>query len=137
MNIEKKLRTALLAMSAVTDLVVARVWDEWFRTETVPAIVYEFGDEDIENDLSGKGDCVIADVLITCRANTREASRALADAVRLNGTSPSTGLAGYTSTGFDSWLESQGSEAVQRGEGSNAYWYDTTMNFVLKWTEGT
>lgn len=136
MNIEKELRSVLLAMSAVTDLVVARIWDEWFRTEDVPSIVYEFDSETQENDLGGLGGLVIGDVNIICRADTRAASRALALAVRLNGTSPGTGLAGYSSTKFDAWLDAQAAAAVPKGEGSNAYWYDTNMGFVLKWYEG-
>jgi len=134
-NIEKELRDAILGMSAVTGLVVARIWDEWFRTETLPAVVYEFDNEDQSNDLEGLSRLRIADINIICRADTRAGSRALAEAMRLNGTNPGTGLAGYTSTTFDAWLESEQAAAVPKIEGGNDYWYDTNMSFRLQWTE--
>ena len=107
MNIERELRTALLAMSSVTDIVVARIWDEWFRTSDVPSIVYEFDNEPWQDTLGGGEGIVIADVNIICRAETRVASRQLSDAVRLNGTNPGTGLAGYKGATFDAWLDGQ------------------------------
>lgn len=133
--IEESLRAALLAMSEVTDLVSTRIWDEWFRSDTVPAIVFEIDSEDRENDLEGRSGLVFADVNIICRADTRSVSRALAEAVRTNGTNePGNGLAGYSGD-FDSWLEDTVPAAVPKKEGSNAYWYDTNMRFKLSWTE--
>ena len=137
MIIESDLRGALVGMSAVTALVGARIWDEWFRSETLPAIVFEFDSENRENTLDGRGGRVYADVNVICRAATRVASRALSEAVRTNGTtSPGTGLAGYSGT-FDAVLESATPAAVPKAEGSNAYWYDTNMSFTVSWEEAT
>ena len=133
--VEEELRKALLGMSTVTAIVGTRIWDEWFRNETHPAIVFEIDSERRENSLDGRGGMVFADVNIICRATTRLASRQLAEAVRLNGTSsPGTGLAGYSGT-FDAWMDDMVSAAVPRGDSGNNYWYDTNMSFVLSWSE--
>jgi len=133
--VEEELREALLGMSQVFALVGTRVWDEWFRAETLPAIVFEIDGERRENALNGRGGMVFADVNIICRANTRIASRALAEAVRLNGTSsPGIGLAGYSGA-FDAWLEDVVPATVPRGDSGNSYWYDTNLLFTLSWAE--
>jgi hypothetical protein len=133
--IEEELRTALLAMSEVTDIVSTRIWDEWFRNDTYPSIVFEIDNERRENDLNGRGGMVFADVNVICRANTRAASRSLAEAVRVNGdVSPGSGLAGYSGN-FDSWLEDQQMAAVPKNDKGNSHWYDTNMSFVVSWAE--
>ena len=133
--VEEELRTALRAMSEVTDIVGTRIWDEWFRTNTYPAIVFEIDSENRENGLSGRGGLVYASVNIICRADTRSDSRALAEAVRVNGdVQPGTGLAGYSGT-FDAWLEDMQPAAIPKNDKSNAHWYDINMSFVLSWEE--
>ena len=135
MIIEEELRAALKAMTAVTTIVGDRIWDEWFRSETIPAIVFEIDIESPQNDISGRGGLVFAEVNVICRAATRAASRTLAEAVRTNGSiSPGSGLAGYTGD-FDAVLEDMQAAAVPKNEGSNAYWYDTNMSFRISWTE--
>lgn len=134
MEIESALRTALIGMSAVTDIVGNRVWDEWFRSETLPAIVFEFDNEFQENDITGHGGHIFADVNVICRAETRKEARQLSEAVRTNGTSPGTGLAGYSNV-FDAWLEDRQNAAVPKGDGGNSYWYDVNMSFRLQWSE--
>ncbi len=133
--IETELRAALLAMSAVTDIVATRIWDEWFRNDTYPSIVFEIDGENRENGLNGRGGMVFADVNIICRANTRAASRALAEAVRVNGdVQPDTGLAGYTGN-FDAWLEDMQPAAVPKNDKGTAHWYDMNMSFTVSWAE--
>jgi len=133
--IEEELRTVLLAMSAVTDIVGTRIWDEYFRNDTYPAIVFEIDSENRENALNGRGGMVFADVNIICRADTRLASRTLAEAVRVNGDiSPGTGLAGYSGN-FDAWLEDMQMAAVPKNDKGNAHWYDVNMSFVISWSE--
>ena len=133
--LEEELRTALLAMSDVTDIVGTRIWDEWFRTDTYPAVVFEIDNENRENGLNGRGGRVYADVNVLCRADTRSASRTLSEAVRVNGdTQPGRGLAGYTGN-FDAWLEDVQTAAVPKDDKSNAHWYDVNMSFVVSWAE--
>jgi len=134
MNIEAELRAALTGFSAVTAIVGARVWDEWFKNDTVPAVVFEIDNEDQENTLVGTGGLIFADVNVICRANTRKAARALAEAVRINGTTPGTGLAGYTGR-FDAWLEDRQNARVPKNDGGNAHWYDVNMSFKVSWSE--
>ena len=135
MIIEESLRAALKAMTAVTTIVSDRIWDEWFRSETIPAIVFEIDMETPQNSLDGRGGLVFADVNVICRAATRAASRTLAEAVRVNGyIEPGSGLAGYAGA-FDAVLEDVTAAAVPKSEGSNAYWYDTNMSFAVSWSE--
>ena len=134
MNIEKELRDALVAMDAVTALVSTRIWDEWFRTSTLPAVVYEFDYEDMEPTLEGTCGHVIASVNIICRADTRADSRDLAEAVQTNGTTPGTGLNGYDDT-FQAFCESRANAAVPKSEGSNDYFYDTNLDYRIHFYE--
>jgi hypothetical protein len=136
MIIEESLRAALKGMVAVTTIVSDRIWDEWFRSETLPAIVFEIDMENPQNDLSGRGGLVLAEANIICRAATRSASRALAEAVRRNGSiEPGSGLAGYSGA-FDAMLDDIQTALTPKAEGSSAYWYDTNMSFALSWSEG-
>ena len=133
--IETELRAALLAMSAVTDVVGTRIWDEWFRNDTLPAVVFEIDSENRQVGLSGRGGMVFADINIICRANTRSASRALAEAVRVNGdVQPGIGLAGYSGN-FDAWLEDIQPAAVPKNDKGTAHWYDMNMSFTVSWAE--
>ena len=133
--LETELRAALLAMSEVTDIVGTRIWDEWFRSDTYPAIAFEIDSENRENALSGRGGMVFASVNVVCRADTRVASRALAEAVRINGgISPGDGLAGYSGN-FDAWLEDMTPAAVPKNDAGTSHWYDMNMSFVVSWTE--
>lgn len=140
MNIFEDLRTALLGMSAVTALVgsgsSARIWNSWPRTYTVPCIVIDVDQETPANDLSGKGGLVFAAVVVTCRDDDQSDSHALAEAVRLNGTNPGTGLAGYSGT-FDAILDNGQHAEVPKGDGSTAYWYDHVLDCTLIWSEAT
>jgi len=121
MNIEKELRDAILRLGAVTDLVVARVWDEWFRNERLPAIVYEIDSETEQNGLDGRSDMILAEANIICRAKTRKESRELAEAVRTNGTSPASGLAGWFGrTGATAVTDRGGVDVIDRA-GNRVY----------------
>ena len=135
MNIEKEICDALDNMDAVTTLVSTRIWDEWFRSDTYPAIVVEIDSETSQNTINGTGIIFLASVNIICRADTRKASRALAEAVRLNGTDPGTGLAGYDGN-FKAALVDRIPVATPKDAGGNAYWYDTNLDFMVTWAEG-
>jgi hypothetical protein len=141
MNIFEDIKTALLGMDAVTaifgtdDPKKVPIWNSWERVNQYPCIVMEIDREAEHNYLeTGKGDLVAADATITCRANTHDQSDALQEAVRSNGTTPGTGLAGYAGT-FDATLEETVHAEVPKPDGSTAYWYDHVMSFHLEWTE--
>ena len=133
-DIEKELRHALVSMGGVQGMVLDRVWADWFRSKTVPAVMFEIDHENRDNDLEGRGGLVVAEANVICRANTKAEARRLAEAVRANGTDPGTGLAGYTGT-FDAVLDDIQLAAVPKGDGSNAHWYDANMSFTLLWKE--
>jgi serine/threonine protein kinase HipA of HipAB toxin-antitoxin module len=95
--IEDNLRALLLTFGAVTALVAQRIRpDELHQSDALPAIVLSVPSEEHHNDLEATGGLVAATVLITAIAETKLAARAIAEAVRTNGTNPGTGLAGYS-----------------------------------------
>jgi len=129
-SLESDLRSVLAGLSAVTALVgsgdAARIrWDEIDEDDDLPAICCQIDSDDQANDLGGRAGFAAASVTILCRAETRVGSRALAEAVRLNGTDPGTGLAGYAGTEFDAVLESMATVFDTRG------FYDTLMDFTV------
>lgn len=142
MDLHAAIRTALLSMNAVTALAgsgaAARIRpDQFAKTDgsaTTPAILVEIDDEESQTDLDGRGGLVIADVTLTCRAHTKAAAYALKEAVRVNGTNPGTGLAGYSGA-FDAWLEDTAYAAVPKGDASDDHWHDAVMSFRLVATE--
>lgn len=111
MALEATLRTFLKTLGTVTAIVGtgddARIRpDRLEETDTLPAIIIEVDSEDPENSIDGKGGLVYADVNIQCRAFEKEDARALAEAVRVNGTDPGTGMAGTSQDDFHAVLES-------------------------------
>lgn len=143
--IEETLVALLKGLSAVTAIVgegnAARIRpDRLDQGETLPAILMEV-DEEPQNDLDGIGGLVYSDVTLTCRATTKAAARALAEAIRLNGTNPGTGLAGYhgtvASVTFDATLESTVAAFTHKGDGSEAGWYDVIASYVVSHAEVT
>lgn len=138
MNIFSQVKSALLAMPAVTAIVgasssSARIWNSWQRVtgaNAYPCVVLDIDSEEEQNDLLARPGLVIASVTITCRDNTHDGSDALQAAVRSNGTSPGTGLAGYTGS-FDAILESTAHSETPKDDGSTGHWYDHIMTFTM------
>ncbi len=134
MNIFIPLKAALLSLPAVTALVgddvatPARVWNSWPRTYADPCIVMDV-DEEGENPFldTGVGDLVSAEVVLTCRADTHDASDALAAAVKA-------GLGGW-STDFVAVLQNTAHSEVPKNDGSTAHWYDHVQTWLLQWNE--
>jgi hypothetical protein len=145
-EVGESLRAALLAMSAVTDLVGtgddARIRPRLEQEEDVPAngsITIEEDFEDHLNDLLGQGGREMIEVNIVCRAPTKKASKALAEAVRTNGTNPGTGLAGYNGTPIDveidCWLDGVTPSFTHKGDGSDDGWWDTNCSYMVTQAE--
>lgn len=146
MSLDGDIRTALLAMSAVTDLVgtgdSARIRpfmldDRDDKTEE--HIIIEVDTQRPQNDITGIGGLTYADVNISCRAMTPTLARALAVAVKRNGTSPGTGLAGYggSGTSFDAVLEDEVAGRTLWADGSQRAWYTVEQSYVISFTEAT
>lgn len=147
MNVEDEIRKALLDMSAVTDLTGSDSTTARIRPyklaesddKTEEHIVIDVDSEVRENDLDGLGGLPLCDVTVSCRAMTRSAANALAEAVRTNGTNPGTGLAGYGGSGteFDSWLEDETPSVLRWDDGSDRKWHTVEMSFKVQYTETT
>lgn len=101
MSIEASIRAKLLHQTAVTAIVgsgsAARIrpYKLWQKDDisSGAAIIVSVNREEDQNDLECEGGIVIADVSVICVAQEREDARALARAVKTNGSSPGTGLA--------------------------------------------
>jgi hypothetical protein len=101
MSIEASVRAKLLNQSAVTSIVGSggnariRPYKLWQKDDirTGPAIIIKVNREEDQNDLECEGGIVISDVSVICIAEERADARALAQAVKFNGTAPGTGLA--------------------------------------------
>lgn len=96
MTLEEALRTYLLTLSTVTAITTTIRPDELAEADTLPAILIELEEELDENDLDGHGGLIYATVIISAISNTKSQARALSEAIKLNGTNPGTGLAGYS-----------------------------------------
>lgn len=109
MAVEELIRTQLLRFDAVTDLVDARIYPDVvpqltdaesrdMKAQAIylrPTIVIDMIEETPQNTLDGGDGMVIAAVSVRCIAQTKKVARQLAEAVRVNGTDPGTGLAGF------------------------------------------
>lgn len=148
MSIEESVRTALLAMTAVADfngsgsgdeMVIRYGYLEEDDDTGDPHLVIDIDDDNPQNDLTGKGGLRFAILTVTCRATTMARSKALAEAVRVNGTNPGTGLAGYTGSGtsFDAWLESEVRAVEPYDDNSGRWWHATIQTYNVCYTETT
>lgn len=146
MSIEGDVRTALLAMSAVTAYTgtgdSARIRPDKLQESDdhdEEHVIVEVDSEDKKNCLDGVGGLVYAQVNISCRAKTKALARALASAVRINGTNPGTGLAGYGGSGttFDAVLEDETPSVIMQDDGSDLAWYTVEQSYVMSFTETT
>ena len=146
MAVEADLRTLLLTLNAVTALVgtgdSARIRPDKLAQgddDSLQAIIIEVDDERPQNDLSGTSLRRYADVTIRCQARTKAQARAVALAVKLNGTDPGTGLAGYTGTVsgtlYSIYLEDEQTSMSPVEEGSDEAYYNLFSNYVVTWAE--
>jgi len=138
-SIETILRRALLTLDTVTALVgtgtAAKIRADHPDPDDKPPYIIIEVDEDVPaNDLDGIGGLLHSDVNLVCRAATSDAAWALSEAVRLNGTDPGTGLAGYTGTvsgdALDCILEQRARASTPRNDGSKKRWYDVNMTIT-------
>lgn len=147
-EIGESIRAALLTLSAVTDLVgtggAARIRPWYAQQDTIPAngsiIIETQGVRDHSNSLDGLGGREYHDVNILCRAPDKDDCRALAEAVRLNGTDPGTGLAGITITPIDVEIDcvletETGPFPILKQDGTTNVWWDVELRFTVQQAE--
>jgi len=145
-EIEESLRRLLITFDAVTAIVgsgsAARIRpDRLHESDTLPAVVIEVDDEDHANDLDGLGGLVHAAVNVKCRAATKSRARALAAAVARNGTSPGTGLAGYSGAAgdqtIDGILEHETTSYHDDDDGDDQGYYDVDCEYTCIFQDAT
>jgi len=128
------IRTYLLTVTAVTDLVSSRIRpDALIQKETFPAIVIDETNTDHEHIISGGGGIVTSEINVSCYAETRLAAEGLAEKVR-------GGLQGYEgSAGGETiqscQLSSRVSGYLVPADGSDGGLYVTSLNFQIVLTE--
>ncbi len=146
-EIVESLVAALKAMSAVTDLVGtgndARI-AAWLKQDvTIPengTIIVELDSTDHKNDLLGQGGLEYHDINILARAPTASAASVLAEAIRVNGTDPGTGLAGFSDTPLTTLvdatlIDTTGPIVAVRDDGSTLPYFDINMTFECSQNE--
>jgi len=146
-EVVESLIAALKTFSAVTDLVGsgndARIY-AWLKQDvTIPdngTIIVELDSTDHSNDLLGQGGLEYHDVNILCRAPTPAAATVLAEAIRVNGTDPGTGLAGYSATPIDTLIDATltdttGPTPAARLDGSANGLFDVNMTWQVSQNE--
>lgn len=138
------IRTALLAMDTVTALVgtgaSARIRPYKFDQSddlSESHIVIDINSQRRENSVDGLGGLVYASVSISCRDRDSVEAETLAEAVRVNGTDPGTGLAGITAASFDAVLESETPGTTWYGDNSARIWYEVTQEYEMSYSETT
>lgn len=98
-TLETALRTKILALDAVSALTTTVRWDKLDEDDdlkTVSAVVISVEQEEPYNDLAGVGGLVKATVRISSLSESKARARSIAEAIRINGSNPGTGLAGFS-----------------------------------------
>lgn len=98
MKIEEAIRLMLLDLDAVTALTATIRPHELIQSDRLPAIIVTVESRKPQNDLSGKGGLVNAMVYVSAMSSRESLAVDISEAVRVNGTDPGTGLAGFTGT---------------------------------------
>ena len=146
MSVEGDLRTLLLTFTPVTALVgtgdSARIRPDKLAQgddDSLQSIIIEVDSEQPQNMLDGTSLRRYADVTLVCQARTKAQARALALAIKLNGTDPGTGLAGYggtvNSVRYDAWLDDEQTSYASVDEESDEAYYYVFSNYKITWAE--
>ncbi len=134
MDIFTGVKSALTNQAAIMAIVAtntnaantARIWSEWPRTYVVPAIIIECDQEEMQNDITGHSDLTIAEITITCRADSHSASHALWVALQ-----PIAGM----SSPFHLTIDQVVHAPTAKNDGSSAHWSDHVITCTPIWTE--
>jgi hypothetical protein len=123
-----------LSLPAVTALVgagpTARIRADHFEMDDADqaAILLEVDEDAEELDLQGTGGLGVATITVTCRDRSLARAQALAMAVKYNGSTPGSGLAGWSAAGLDLLIESTQQSRVPRGDSSETWWNDVILS---------
>jgi len=128
------IRTYLLTVTAVTDIVSSRIRpDALIQNETFPAIVIDETNSDHEHTISGGGGIVTSQMTVACYSETRLAAENLGEKVRaaLQGYEGSAG----SETIQSSQLSGRASGYLVPADGSDGGLYVTSLSFEIVLTE--
>lgn len=148
MAIETDLRTVLLTYTALTALVGTRIYpdvlpqqsDDEDQSETLPAVVIDVMNETPQNSLDGGDGMVVANIGVRCFALKKSVARQVAEAVRVNGTQPGTGLASHTEYaggGFDAIHETTEFDVHPVGNGADDVFYEVSGIYQVTFPQTT
>lgn len=98
MTIEEAIRAHLLTLTAVTAITSTIRPGELQQSDALPAITIGVKSKKSFTDLSGKGGLVSAILMVSSISSRESGATGLAEAIRVNGTDPGTGLAGFRGT---------------------------------------
>lgn len=144
--IETAVRAYLLTLSAVT-AITTTIRPHELNQDDVPvnstasAILIVVLKENFANTIDGKCPLVSANVLVRAINRKLSSTRTLAEAIRVNGTDPGTGMAGANvTTGslpFMAMLEEREVDVVRDQDGSDTGMWSTDSLFYLTFNETT
>lgn len=145
MTLLQDLRTLLLSLSAVTDLVgsgsAARIRPgNLSEDDNEASIVLNIERLSRENDLEAEAGLVTADVAIDCYSKDVIEAWNLAEAVRTNNADPGTGLAGFDGTAGGtqidaSYKQDDQHESIFLLDGSDEVWHVVTARYLIQFNE--
>lgn len=146
MTIEEAVRAKLLTMSAVTAITtIVRVEQAEQRDDILgAAAVLILLDAEVFEEgqtIDGRCELVIATMTISAISGKSTRARALAEAIRTNGTVPGTGLQGCNVTGlgldFEAMLERRTYGTVPNEDGSDSGLFSVDSIFTVLYRETT
>lgn len=144
--IEEAIRAYLLTLSAVTAITSTIRPNELIQSDIPPnstdsAILLVVLKETFSNTLDGTCSLVAANVLVRAINRKLSTTRTLAEAIRVNGTNPGTGMAGANVTTGDlpfmAMLEEREVDVVRDQDGSDTGMWSTDSLFYLTFNETT
>ena len=141
--IEEYLRQLLLTFSAVTALVGTRIRpDTLGQQDSLPAIIVDVREIVPQNTLDGEGGLARATVHIEAVSTLKAEARAVMEAVRVNGTEPGTGLAGFSGAAGDGSIDAAVLDATQMEyrpfeEGGDSGWHIVRGVYSIWYQETT
>lgn len=135
---EELLVAKLLLITAVTDLVGARIWPLYRESLTLPAVTYEVTGDAPLNHSTGTTKTSMIRLSVICWATTYSGAKTLAAAVRgdESETAP-TGISGWSDANSSIWHLDSASEDVDDVPSGQAgpTEYLVTLDFVLGYTK--
>jgi hypothetical protein len=139
MTIQEAVRAWLLtrtAVTAITSTIRVDALDQRDKPDVTACILMTVDRKEYDTqNTDGKSDLVQATMMISAISGGRDSSEALAEAIRINGTDPGTGLMGSRvrsgGLNFDAMLESQDFGYIQNIDGSDSGLFSVDSQYTV------